>query len=493
MFFTYLRRELRRRVKQAVVVAVGLAIGIGLVVVVSATSAGVKTAQAQVLHSLYGVGTDLTVTMPAKPSSGGFQHFGTFRRASGSQGSHVARKTLRPSIGSATLPESDVGRVDHLHGTAASVGGLTLTDTSFSGTIPAAPSTGTSSGGFGAPRGQGLGFTISTFTVDGVQIDNSGVGPLSASEVTDGSYFSKGNSTADVAIVSSSYAKTDKLAVGSKLTVAGTSVNVIGVADQTSGSTDVYLPLATAQNLAGVTGKVTNIYVAASNATSVTSLAADVKKLIPGATVATSASLASDISGSLSSASHLATNLGKWLSIGALVVAILLAGLLMLSAVTRRVREFGTLKALGWRTRRIVGQVMGEGLALGILGGVTGLVLGVVGAEIISAVSPSLTATVGSPAALGAAFGGFGGGGAGTPFGGGATSPGFHRPARAGSFSHHGAAAVHTVAIHLTAPLQGGAIGLALGLAILGGLVAGAFGAWRAGRLRPATALRRVE
>ena len=299
-----------------------------------------------------------------------------------------------------------------------------------------------------------------------------------------------------MAIVSASYAKADKLAVGSHLTVAGTSVKVIGIADVASGSSDVYLPLGTAQTLSDMKKKVTDIYVAASSATSVTKLAADVKKVIPGVTVATSASLASDISGSLSSASNLASNLGKWLSIGALIVAILLAGLLMMSAVTRRVREFGTLKALGWRTRRIVGQVMGEGLSLGILGGIGGLALGIAGAEVISAVSPSLTATVGSPAALGASFGGFGGaggGGGGTPFGGGATGSRFHPPSGAGAFPHHAAAAVHTVAVHLTAPLQGGAIGLALGLAILGGLVAGAFGAWRAGRLRPATALRRLE
>jgi ABC-type antimicrobial peptide transport system permease subunit len=44
----------------------------------------------------------------------------------------------------------------------------------------------------------------------------------------------------------------------------------------------------------------------------------------------------------------------------ALVAAFLLAALLMMSAVTRRVREFGTLKALGWRSRRVVEQVMGE-------------------------------------------------------------------------------------------------------------------------------------
>jgi ABC-type lipoprotein release transport system permease subunit len=49
MFFTYLRRELRRRMRQAVFIAVGLAFGIGLVITVNAASSGVKAAQGTVL------------------------------------------------------------------------------------------------------------------------------------------------------------------------------------------------------------------------------------------------------------------------------------------------------------------------------------------------------------------------------------------------------------------------------------------------------------
>jgi putative ABC transport system permease protein len=41
MFFpTYLRRELRHRMRQAVVIAPGLAVGVGLVITVTALSAG---------------------------------------------------------------------------------------------------------------------------------------------------------------------------------------------------------------------------------------------------------------------------------------------------------------------------------------------------------------------------------------------------------------------------------------------------------------------
>src|SRR5215469_1919522 len=63
-FFTYLAKELRRRIRQAIFIALGLAVGIGLVITVTAASDGVKNSQATVLHSLYGVGTDVTITQP---------------------------------------------------------------------------------------------------------------------------------------------------------------------------------------------------------------------------------------------------------------------------------------------------------------------------------------------------------------------------------------------------------------------------------------------
>lgn len=71
MFVTYLLRELRRRMRQAVFVAAGLALGIGLVITVIAASTGVSDSQASVLHSLYGVGTDVTVTqVPPRDPAG---------------------------------------------------------------------------------------------------------------------------------------------------------------------------------------------------------------------------------------------------------------------------------------------------------------------------------------------------------------------------------------------------------------------------------------
>jgi putative ABC transport system permease protein len=483
MFFTYLGRELRRRSKQAVVVAVGLAVGIGLVMTVSSASAGVKAAQGQVLHSLYGVGTAMTVTKSASFGSGTGQHFGFGGGgSSGSRpaaGTHVSRDTLRPTFGEATLPASDVSRVSAVAGVAAASGGLSLSDTSFSGTIPSGGSgQGGFAGGGGAPGAAGSSFDISSFSVDGVPVSGRSVGPLTATQITKGSYFTSSDNTADVAVLSSSYATSKGVGVGSAIDVAGTSVKVIGITS--ASASDVYIPLGTAQHLSGLENDVTTIYVSANSSSAVGSATTAVKAAVPGASVTTSASLAKEVSGSLSSASDLVTSLGKWLSILALLVAFLIAGLLMMAAVSRRVREFGTLKAIGWRTRRVVGQVMGEGLTLGLAGGALGILLGIGGAEIVSAISPSLTATVGSTFATGGS-GAFPGGGG--PAGGGG---GLFNRTRATS-------GAHSVLVHLTAPLQSSTILVAVGLAVAGGLVAGAFGSWRAARLRPAAALRRVE
>ena len=75
MFFTYIYRELRRRHRQALLTALGLAVGVGLVVAVTAYAGGVSSAQDAVLHSLYGVGTDITVSQTQKLDQAGPPRF----------------------------------------------------------------------------------------------------------------------------------------------------------------------------------------------------------------------------------------------------------------------------------------------------------------------------------------------------------------------------------------------------------------------------------
>jgi putative ABC transport system permease protein len=73
------------------------------------------------------------------------------------------------------------------------------------------------------------------------------------------------------------------------------------------------------------------------------------------------------------------------LSIVAAAAAFLLAALLALSSVGKRVRELGTLKALGWTQVKVVRQIAGESLAHGILAGIAGVALGLVVIALINA------------------------------------------------------------------------------------------------------------
>jgi hypothetical protein len=70
------------------------------------------------------------------------------------------------------------------------------------------------------------------------------------------------------------------------------------------------------------------------------------------------------------SASTLADSLGKWLAVAVLAGAFGLASILTVSAVSRRVRKFDTLKAMGSR------RIMGEALVIGAGGGAVGVGIG---------------------------------------------------------------------------------------------------------------------
>ena len=232
MFFTYLRRELRRRKRQAILISLGFAIGIGLVITVTALSTGVKDAQGTVLHSLYGVGTDITVSQaPTAGSAGGFGVGFSGTAGSGTRpapGTTIHANTLR-TFSLAPLGSSAVTSIAKLPNVAGAAGGLTLTDSTVSGKIPSFSAGGgfggSGSGGGGSGGGGGGGFrgafNVSSFGVQGVDISEGELGPLSSGKITTGRTFTAADASSNAALVDSTYATQHKLKLGSAVTVAG--------------------------------------------------------------------------------------------------------------------------------------------------------------------------------------------------------------------------------------------------------------------------------
>jgi putative ABC transport system permease protein len=300
-----------------------------------------------------------------------------------------------------------------------------------------------------------------SYTIGGVDQTQPAMGVVTSAQVTKGRFLAA--SGGKEALVSSAYAAKHKLKVGSKLDLNGTSFTIVGLVSPPLGgqSADVYLPLTQLQSLASEKGLANVILVRATDSSKVGAVEAAIKRALPEAQIASSKQVADKISGSLVDASNLSHNLGLVLSIVAAAAAFLLAALLALSSVGKRVRELGTLKALGWTQRMVVRQIAGESLAQGAAGGLLGIVLGVLAALAINAFGPTLTASAST------------GGGS--------------------SLLGAGAVRTATSAVSLSAPVGITVLAIGFALALLGGLIAGTAGALRAARLRPADALRQME
>ena len=495
MFFTYLRRELNQRKRQTLLVAIALGTSIGLIIVVNAASAGIGDAQKTVLSGLYGIGTDISVTKSVQPTQDGrgFNFGPGGPDAGGTTALNQTRLTVPRFSG--TFDQNTLSQISSTKGVAKAAGTLRLSQIVFKGSIttgaqaqttPTAPQDPNAGGrrGFG-----GGNFNVDMTSIEGVDPTGATVGPLSGVNVTSGRNFQASDAPTMNALVDATYATAQKIVVGATFNVGGKPFTVIGTVASASASpetaSNVYIPLSQAQTLSSSAGLLTNVYVSADSSSNTGSVQKSIEALLPDATVSSQADLAQNLSGSLSSASTLVNALSKWLSIIVLLVAFLIAILFTTSGVTRRIRELGTLKAMGWKTSRIVRQIMGESLVTSFIGAVIGLILGLVGIFVVNSVAPTLSAAVARP-------GRFGAGGPGAGFGGGGGGAGFTPPAGGfgGRGTGFGRAAANATTLKLHIGMNISTLIVAVAIAIIGGLIAGSFGSWRASRLSPAVALR---
>lgn len=302
-----------------------------------------------------------------------------------------------------------------------------------------------------------------SYTVAGVDATKPEQGLVTPTQLSTGRWI--GPKATDEVLLNVAYAAAKSLSVDSTLTINDTDYKVVGlVRPSLAGATaDVYFPLPTLQQLAGKESRVTQVLVKAADSASVKQVTAAIQALLPGAEVATTEALAGQVTGSLADARSLANRLGGALAVIVLVAAFALAALLTLSSIAKRVREIGTLRAVGWSKRRVVRQLLGETLGIGLVGGLLGIGVGVIVSLAVRASAPTLSATTS-----------------------GGTSSTF-----SGLFGQ-AATAVQTSNVTLSVPVRPGTLVLGVVFALVGGLLAGLAGGWRAARLSPSVALQNV-
>jgi putative ABC transport system permease protein len=204
----------------------------------------------------------------------------------------------------------------------------------------------------------------------------------------------------------------------------------------------VTVPLKLAQELLGMQGRVTELAVAVDDLNELDRIAADLREeLGPGYEVHTWQELQPFVRDIISRQRYV---MGL---ISVILFVIIITGIIntMLMSVFERVREIGTMLAVGMRRRQVLTMFLLEATLLGVLGGLGGVLLGstVVRAVAARGIPMSMVVTSGSQSVL--------------------------RPSLSPSF-----------------------VLITLAVAVVGALVASAWPAWRASRLDPVEALRSV-
>ena len=304
-----------------------------------------------------------------------------------------------------------------------------------------------------------------SYNVAGIDPASPRAGLVTTDQLTTGTWIT--SSSPNGILAANSYANKNNLHVGSTLTINGTTYTIVGLVNPTltGSNADLYFPLVTLQKMASKNGRVTQILVKTSNASNVDAVVKEIEKALPGAQVVTTKSLAAQVTGSLGDAKKLASRLGGALGVIVLAAAFIIAILLTLSSVAKRVREIGTLRAIGWSKSRVVRQVLAETAGIGLLGGIVGVGIGYAASVAVGAFTPALTATTTGVPNIGSS-------------------------SLAQFVGVSSSTTTSTVSLH--APVTPTTLLLGIGFAIVGGLLAGAIGGWRAARLAPAEALRNV-
>jgi putative ABC transport system permease protein len=333
----YTRSQLRHRRRRALAVVAAVALGAALLIALTSLGSGFREAARA---PLAGIAADLVVTRPD----------------SGTPSEQPGRGVRQP-FGLATFDSGEVRDMGAVPGVDTAVGSLQIWD-------------------FG-PR--------STITIAGVDPGQRAVGPgrILDRDLIAGRSLRTGER--GVAVLDRHYAAFYDTKVGQRVKVGERSFSVVGVVEvkdsaQTAAS-NIYLPLAEAQQLAGLAAdQVNQVHVQVGNSADTEAVTAGITDRVGQVSAITPDSLV-QIMGAVGRIS------ARFSTIAAVVGGIgglVLSWTALRGLVSERTREIGLLMAVGWRRSHVVRAFRVEALVLGLVGAVVGIALGTALAGLLS-------------------------------------------------------------------------------------------------------------
>ncbi len=325
---------------RATLAIVGIAIGIATIVALGMLTSGLTQATTTTLKA---GAAEITVT-PYINTGGG------------------TRITFGSGIGlGGTMNESYVSELQNISGVSSTAGILSTT----------ANLTGASNG----------------LTVNGIDSNELS---LEGIDNVNGSIYSNGSS--NELILGSTAANSLNKTVGSTINIFGNNFTVTGIYETGNLPTDrgAYTSLNTLQNLTNNGGKVSAIAVNVTDNANVTTVSQAIQNAYPNQLTPTTAA---------DQANRINTSLGfiNTASTAISLLAIVIGGIgiinVMIMSVFERTREIGVLKAVGWRSSRILTMILGESIILTLTAALVGIIMGVIGIETLLLVAGAAGST----------------------------------------------------------------------------------------------------
>ena len=319
-----------RNKTRSVLAIIGIAIGIATIVALGLLTSALQSSTQTTLNA---GAADITVM---QEGSSGFESIGT-------------------------INENYVTDLRNISGVKDTAGILSATDNTV----------GTS----GSNSGSKSGFGAGGLSVNGM--DSSKLG-LVGIDSLNGSIYS--NTSTNEVILGKTAAKNLNKSIGDNVTLFGKTFKITGIFETGSFITDrgAYMPLNTLQNLTSNKNEISEVAVKVTDNVNATTVSNSITNAYPNKLSTTTAADQADRMNSMLNTINDAT----W-AISLLAIIIGGVGVIntMIMSVYERTREIGVLKAVGWKSRRILGMILGESIVLTLVAGVVGAIIGIVVVE----------------------------------------------------------------------------------------------------------------